>query len=80
MGSVYPPIRNGKPCSPILSRYNDGSTIMNYTCVLCNESLCLYSASWQIPEEDKEVWKQYQKEIAEYNEKHANLIGVKEMR
>ena len=67
---LYPPTRNGKPCSPYLGKYDDGRPIMNYTCVICHEKKCQHSDDWEIPEEDKEEYEKYQKQVDEYNKIH----------
>lgn len=64
--NLYPPIRNGEPCGPILGYFKDGRPMMNYGCVLCCEEKCQHSSSWKCPEEDKEIYKQYMKECDEY--------------
>ena len=66
---LYPPTRNGKPCSNILGYSDDGTPIMNYTCIFCTE-LCQHSDKWKVPEEDKEEWDKYMEEIKEYNRIH----------
>lgn len=67
---LYPPTRNGKPCSSILGYKDDGSPIMNYICVWCGESKCPHSEHWKVPEEDKEVWDKYQADLENYHKIH----------
>lgn len=67
---LYPPMRYGEPCGPVLGHFEDGRPIMNYSCVLCHEEKCRHSDSWKVPEEDKEVYKAWQKEYEEYVNKH----------
>ena len=44
--------------------------IMNYNCVLCSSSKCFKTNNFIIPEEDKEVYKAYNKSVDEYNKLH----------
>lgn len=67
---LYPPMRYGEPCSIILGYYEDGKPIMNYSCVLCYEEKCPHSNGWKVPEEDKEEYEKYQKQIDEYHKIH----------
>lgn len=67
---LYPPTRNGKPCKTILGYYDNGRHIMNYTCVLCYEEKCQYSNNWKVPEEDREEYEKYSKQVDEYNKIH----------
>ena len=73
----YPPTRNGKPCSNVLGYQDDGTPIMNYTCVLCGETKCRHSSNWIVPEEDKETWEQYINAIREYDRVHNPSIAKK---
>lgn len=72
---LYPPTRRGQPCSTILGRQENGAPIMNYSCVLCHEEKCRHSDNWKVPEEDKEEWERYQKEIREYDRIHNPSIA-----
>ena len=67
---LYPPMRYGEPCGPVLGYYEDGRPIMNYSCVLCHEEKCPISDSWKVPEEDREVYEAWRKEYSEYYHKH----------
>lgn len=71
--------KNGKPCSNILGYYSDGRPIMNYSCVLCYETECYNSDYFQIPEEDKEEYENYQKKLHEYYKIHGIEDKVKEL-
>lgn len=55
---LYPPIPR-----PQYSQVCDG-----YSCMWCER--CPQGRYWKVPEEDKEVWKQYQKQIREYDRIH----------
>lgn len=55
---LYPPIP-----MPQYSQVCDG-----YSCMWCGR--CPQGSNWKCPEEDKEVWEQYQKQINEYNRIH----------
>lgn len=74
-------LRNGKPCSPILGRSEDGSPIMNYTCVLCHEEKCYLSDGFIVPEEDKEIYEKYLKErynyLVTHNPSYKDLLEEK---
>lgn len=65
---LYPPTRFGKACSPYIELDN-GDTIANYGCILCHE-MCPHSNNWKVPEEDREVWEEYQRQIHEYHKIH----------
>ena len=65
---LYPPFRYGEVCSPWIE-LSDGSRISNYSCILCHEK-CPHSNNWEVPEEDKEVWDEYQRQISEYHKIH----------
>lgn len=67
---LYPPTKQGEPCSPELGHFNDGKPIMNYSCVLCCEEKCFHSNNWTVPEEDREVYEKYLEECKEYYNKH----------
>lgn len=68
--NLYPPTRWGKPCGPVLGYYDDGKPIMNYTCVMCHEKKCRHSDDWEVPEEDREEYEKYLKQVDEYNKIH----------
>lgn len=72
---LYPPMRFGNPCSPIVGYYPDDFPIPNYGCVLCNNEKCRHSNAFIIPEEDKEVYEEYRKKVDEYNEIHNPSIS-----
>lgn len=59
---LYPPIPK-----PEYSQICDG-----YSCDYCDR--CPSGSNWIIPEEDREVWEEYQKELKEYFFKHGNII------
>lgn len=39
-----------------------------YSCMYCGR--CPKGSYWEVPEEDKEIWNKYQKEIMEYHKRH----------
>lgn len=53
-GRLYPPTP-----MPQYSQVCDG-----YSCMWCGR--CPFGDKWEVPEEDREVWEQYQKELQEY--------------
>lgn len=55
---LYPPIPK-----PEYSQVCDG-----YSCMCCGR--CPNGNYWKVPDEDKEVWDKYQKEIGEYHKIH----------
>lgn len=55
---LYPPIPMAQ-----YSQVCDG-----YSCMGCGR--CPYGDYWEVPEEDKEVWEQYQEQVREYNRIH----------
>ena len=55
---LYPPI----PMSQY-SQVCDG-----YSCMWCDR--CPHGSGWKVPEEDKEVWSEYQKQIERYHKIH----------
>lgn len=55
---LYPPIP-----MPQFSEVCDG-----YSCMGC--SRCPDGGNWKVPEEDKEVWEEYQKQLCEYDRIH----------
>ena len=67
---LYPPTKNGKPCSDILGYTDDNRPIANYSCILCHEDKCPHSNYWEVPEEDKEIYEEYRKQVNEYNRLH----------
>lgn len=71
----YPPMRHGHSCGPEIGKFGDGRPMMNYTCVICTEDKCPYSQYWKVPEEDKEEWEAYRKEVEEYDKLHGNFIA-----
>lgn len=67
----YPPMKNGKPCSPYLVPPEEGKApVMNYSCILCKETKCPYSNEWEVPEEDRDVWNAYITKAFEYDKAH----------
>lgn len=58
---LYPPIP-----MPQYSQVCDG-----YSCMWCGR--CPNGDKWEVPEEDKEVWEQYQEEVRKYHARHGNL-------
>jgi len=62
---LYPP----SPM-PQFSQVCDG-----YSCMWCGR--CPRGEYWKVPEEDKEVWEAYQKELYDYNINHGNIIRTK---
>ena len=40
----------------------------DYSCMWCGR--CPQGSYWKVPEEDKEVWEQYQEQVREYNMIH----------
>ena len=67
------PVKDGVQCSPILGKSETGSPIMNYGCVLCHDKTCHHSDSFIVPEEDKEIYDEYQRQCSEYNKLHGNV-------
>ena len=65
---LYPPTRYGEPCAPYYVLDN-GDRISNYGCILCHE-MCPHSNNWEVPEEDKEIWEEYQRQIMKYHKTH----------
>lgn len=55
---LYPPTP-----MPEYSQICDG-----YSCMWCGR--CPEGDDWKVPEEDKEIWEQYQKQVDEYNKIH----------
>lgn len=55
---LYPPTPK-----PEYSQVCDG-----YSCMCCGR--CPKGSYWKVPEEDKEIWDKYQKEIMEYHKIH----------
>ncbi|MEE1502977.1 MAG: hypothetical protein UGF89_01870 [Acutalibacteraceae bacterium] len=55
---LYPPTP-----MPEYSQVCDG-----YSCMWCGR--CPYGALWEVPEEDKAVWEEYAKSVAEYDATH----------
>lgn len=51
---LYPPIPK-----PEYSQVCDG-----YSCMWCGR--CPHGDNWKVPEEDREVWEQYQKKLNQY--------------
>lgn len=72
-GTVYNPPKNPlkekwdrlyPPTSmPQYSQVCDG-----YSCMWCGR--CPKGSDWKVPEEDREVWEEYQKQIREYDRIH----------
>lgn len=67
---LYPPMRYGEPCGPVLGHFEDGRPIMNFSCVLCHNEKCRHSDDWKVPEEDREEYEAWRKEYDEYIDKH----------
>ena len=65
-----PPMRHGKPCSPILGYQENGAPYMNYTCVLCTEEKCVHSSNFKVPDKDREEYDKYLEECREYFTAH----------
>ena len=63
----------GTACSPVLGEQEDGTPIMNYGCVLCHSKRCHRSDSFVVPEEDREVYNQYQLDVERYMIQHGNI-------
>ena len=53
---LYPPKQEG-------NQVCDG-----YSCMWCDR--CPNGSGWKVPDEDKELWDEYQKQIREYNKIH----------
>lgn len=76
-GSVYDPPKNPLkdkwsklyPPTPMpqYSQVCDG-----YSCMWCDR--CPEGSNWKVPEEDKEVWEQYQEQIREYDRVHNPIL------
>lgn len=71
---LYPPTRFGKSCSPFYKSNNE-TIFANYGCILCHE-MCPYSDNWKVPEEDREVWDEYQRQISEYHKIHNQSLAI----
>lgn len=71
---LYPPVS-----IPEYSEVCDG-----YSCDGC--SRCPYGTEWIVPEEDLEIWNEYQNEVLEYNKIHnpnlykLNIEGKKKIK
>lgn len=44
-----------------------------YSCDYCGR--CPHGSFWKVPEEDKTVWDEYQKQLLEYNKQHNPSIS-----
>ena len=55
---LYPPIPK-----PEYSTICDG-----YSCSYCG--ICPNGSLWVVPEEDKQVWDEYQRKLSDYNREH----------
>lgn len=62
---LYPPTP-----MPQYSQVCDG-----YSCMWC--SRCPQGSNWKVPDEDKEVWDEYQKQIEEYHKIHNPSLVTK---
>lgn len=64
----------GYPKNPLLDKYPplpkpEYSQICDgYSCDWCGR--CPHGSLWEVPDEDKKAWKQYLKEVDEYNKRH----------
>lgn len=67
---IYTLDRFGKQCQDVLGHYEDGRPIMNYDCVLCSSKKCYKSDKFEVPEEDKETYANYLKQLDLFYEKH----------
>ena len=76
---LYPPTRYGQPCGIILGYTSDGKPIANYSCILCHEEKCPHSEYWKVPDEDKEVYEEYQRQVENYHRTHKNFLKVSEL-
>lgn len=55
---LYPPVP-----MPQYSQVCDG-----YSCMYCGR--CPNGKNWVVPEEDREIWEQYQEQLRKYNKVH----------
>lgn len=62
----------GVECSNVLGKSENGNPIMNFSCVICHSRGCWRSDSFVVPEEDKEEYEKYLKELNEYHKKILN--------
>ena len=63
---LYPPTP-----MPQYSQVCDG-----YSCMWCGR--CPHGSKWKVPDEDKEVWDEYQRQIEEYNKIHNPSLVTKQ--
>lgn len=66
--------RNGKPCSLVLGYNEDGSPIMNYSCIMCDEKSCYHSDSFVVPDEDRSTYNKFLNELDDYFRTHKNIL------
>lgn len=62
---LYPPVREGKECNYIKGYTYDGVPFINPACAICN-SKCYHNRKFEIPDEDLEIWLNYQRKLEEY--------------
>lgn len=53
---------------PPTQKYESGEYCLGYSCISCDK--CPYGTDWKVPEEDKDVWEEYQKRFREYIQIH----------
>ena len=57
------------PKNPLAEKWKRYSQVCDgYSCAFCGR--CPRGDYWKIPEEDKEIWAGYQKQLKEYNRIH----------
>lgn len=65
---------------PPNQRYESGEECIGYSCIFCDK--CPYGSHWKVPEEDKKIWEEYQKQRLEYHKIHnptmAKILMVSE--
>lgn len=48
--------------------YSQSQTCVGYSCMWCGR--CPNGVNWKVPDEDKEVWDEYLRQIKEYHKTH----------
>jgi hypothetical protein len=76
-GSIYDPPRNPledkwRKLYPPIPMPQHSQVCDGYSCMWCNR--CPEGDDWKVPEEDKEVWEQYQEQIREYDRVHNPIL------
>lgn len=53
---------------PPNQRYESKTNCEGYSCMWCD--LCPHGSYWKVPEEDKEIYEEYRKQVHEYHKIH----------